>query len=59
MKLLANIFSKQVIILIDSGSSSSFFSEQLACSSPDWVSLKHLVQVRVENGQVITCYHEL
>jgi hypothetical protein len=59
VKLLASIFTKKVIMLVDSGSSSSFISDRLANSHPNLIPLPTPVQVRVANGQVISCTHEL
>lgn len=50
IKLAATMFVRSVIMLVDSGSSSSFISEQLARSSSPRVPLQHPVQVQVANG---------
>jgi hypothetical protein len=59
IKLAATMFAKSVIMLVDSGSSSSFISEQLAWSGSPRVPLQHPVQVQVANGQVIQCTHQV
>jgi hypothetical protein len=59
VKLLATIFAKKVIMLVDSGSSSSFISDRLAKAHPALITLPAPVQVRVANGQVISCTQEL
>jgi hypothetical protein len=48
-----------VVILADSGSSGNFISEQMAARMPDWTKLITPMQLRVANGQVISCTHEL
>lgn len=46
-------------MLVDSGSSSSFISDRLAKAHPALITLPAPVQVRVANGQVISCTQEL
>jgi hypothetical protein len=46
-------------MLVDSGSTNSFISEQLAKSIPGWTALKQPIQVRVANGNIIHCTHQL
>jgi hypothetical protein len=53
IKLAATLFAKKVIILVDSGSSSSFVSEQWAKLGPPLVPLCKPVHVRVANGHII------
>jgi hypothetical protein len=55
MKFSASIFSKRFIMLVDSGSSSSFISEQLVASNPLAVLLSQAMEVCVANGQTISC----
>lgn len=59
IKLMATLFSKKVIMLVDSGSSSSFISQPLAALGPSLELLPHPVQVKVANGQAIWCTHYL
>lgn len=59
MKLLASLWSKSVIMLVDSDSSSSFISELVAPFGPSPVQLSHSLQVRVANGQTIDCSQEI
>jgi hypothetical protein len=59
IKLTANLFSKSVIMLVDSSSSSSFVSQTIAAYGPEWVLLEQPLQVRVANGQLIQCTHHI
>lgn len=53
------INQRSVVLLIDSGSSCSFVSHSLASMLPDWSPLPQLVQIRVANGTILMCTHEL
>jgi hypothetical protein len=46
-------------MLLDSGSSNSFISEFVAANVSPWQSLPQPVKVRVANGEVLSCTHEL
>jgi hypothetical protein len=59
VKLMAHLFAKKIIMLVDSGSSSSFISQPLAKLGPNIIPLSHPVQVQVANGQIISCTHYL
>jgi hypothetical protein len=59
IKLAATLFAKKVIILVDSGSSSSFVSEQWAKLGPPLVPLCKPVHVRVVNGHIINCSYKI
>jgi hypothetical protein len=48
-----------VVLLIDSGSSCSFVSHNLASMLPDWSPLPKPVQIRVANDTILMCTHEL
>lgn len=50
MKFSASIFSKRIVMLVDSRSSSSFISEQLVAYNRLVVPLSQAVQVCVANG---------
>lgn len=59
IRLQGHIAAQQVYMLIDSGSTNTFISEQLAASMPGWTPLHHPIQVRVANGSLIPCNHQL
>lgn len=46
-------------MLIDSGSSHSFISEQLATQIPNWRRLPRPIHVKVADGGILTCTHEI
>lgn len=47
------------VILAYSGSSGNFISEGMALKKPNWKKLLVPIQVRVANGNWLTCTHEL
>ncbi|XP_062203827.1 uncharacterized protein LOC133906051 [Phragmites australis] len=49
----------EVIMLVDSGSSHCFISEQLASGIPGWKELETPMRVKVANGGLLLCTHEL
>jgi predicted aspartyl protease len=57
--MVGNLCGKEVIILIDSGSTHNFISESLASRWRYWNELQSSMQVRVANGQILTCSHEI
>ncbi|CAD6220663.1 unnamed protein product [Miscanthus lutarioriparius] len=59
IRLQGYIAAHKAYMLIDSGSTHSFISEQLAASIPGWTVLHHPIQVRVANGSIINCTHQL
>ena len=59
VRMMGNIGGKDVVILIDSGSSHKFVSETLASRWRNWTALESPMQVRVANGQVLNCTHEV
>ncbi|CAO2144897.1 unnamed protein product [Urochloa humidicola] len=59
VRMVGNILKQEVIMLIDSGSSHNFISETLATKLPNWVPLRKPVDVRVANGNILLCTHEL
>jgi hypothetical protein len=50
IKLLGIIFGKEMLILLDSGSSATFLSSKLAAPMPGRYELITLVKVQVANG---------
>lgn len=59
VRMVGDICGKEAIILIDSGSSHNFISEALASKWRNWSTLKNPMQVRVANGEILSCTHEL
>ena len=59
MRFLGKISDHKVIILADSGSSGNFISESVAAQLPNWQSLPMPIQVKLANGNILTCTHEL
>jgi hypothetical protein len=57
--MMGNIGGKDVVILIDSGSSHNFVSETVASRWRNWTALESPMQVRVANGQILNCTHEV
>lgn len=46
-------------MLLDSGSSHCFVSEQVAVGLPGWRALENTAKVRVANGHEIVCSHKI
>jgi hypothetical protein len=59
IRLVGTLFQQPVVLLLDSGSSSSFVSQSLAAKLPHWTPLSEPGQVRVANGNILQCTHEL
>jgi len=59
IKLSGHILKHQAVILVDSGSSHNFISEQLASLISNWSTLKKPMQVKMANGGILTCTHEV
>jgi hypothetical protein len=59
VRMIADICGKEAIILIDSGSSHNFISEYLASKWRNWAALENPMQVKVANGEILKCTHEL
>lgn len=59
VRMTGNMCGKEVIILIDSGSTHNFISEALASRWRSWTELETPMHVRVENGQILHCSHEI
>lgn len=57
--MVVDLYGQEVIILIDSSSSSNFISESLASKWRHWTPLNSVKQVRVANGDVLRCTHKL
>lgn len=59
IKLVESLLNKTVVMLVDLGNSLSFISEQLVIGNHPLIPLAQPVQVRVANGQIISCTQEL
>lgn len=59
VRMVGDIFGKEAVILIDSGSSHSFISAALVSKWKNLTALKNPMKVRVANGQVLLCTHEI
>lgn len=47
------------MVLIDSGSSRNFISERFASHFPNWQPLQQPVNVKVADGGILMCTHEV
>lgn len=59
IKLQGFIQQLKAILLVDSGSSHNFISEQLAALLPNWKPLQSPMQVKVADGGILYCTHEI
>lgn len=59
MRMLGQIQSKEILILVDSGSTASFISEKVAADLPNVKLLPISVQVKVADGSVLSCQSEI
>lgn len=59
IKLLCFIHQPKAVVLVDSGRTHNFISEQLAAHLPNWKALAQPVQVKVANGNILLCTHEI
>jgi len=59
IKLAAHFGKHSAVVLLDSGSSHNFISEQLAACLPNWQLLQKPLQVKVANDSVLICTHEV
>jgi hypothetical protein len=59
LKLNAYIGQHQYVILVDSGSSHNFISEQMAAKFQPWRPLRQGLTVKVADGAQLPCTHEL
>jgi hypothetical protein len=59
VRLRGHMQGKEVFMLVDSGSSHSFISEDMAYVIQHWQPLSQSVQVTVANGAKLPCTHEL
>lgn len=59
LKLHAYIGQHQAVILVDSGSSHNFISEQMAAKFQPWLPLRQGLSMKVADGAQLPCTHEL
>ncbi|XP_025825540.1 uncharacterized protein LOC112900963 [Panicum hallii] len=59
IRLRGFVNNLEAFILVDSGSTHCFINEQLAMSIPGWKTLITPVLVKVANGNIFTCTHEI
>lgn len=59
VRLQGFIQHQTAVILLDSGSTHTFISEQLACLFPAWRKLDKVINVKVANGGILQCTHEI
>lgn len=59
LRVEGNLYGLKPLMLFDSGSSSSFISEHMAAHISGWTPLDKPVQVRIANGAVILCTHQI
>lgn len=59
IKFRGFLVGKEVFMLLDSGSSHCFISEQTVAQIPGWKALGQSISVRVANGNQLLCTHEL
>lgn len=59
IKLECFIQQYKAIVLVDSGSSNNFISESLASLLPNWKLLPKPMKVKVADGGILLCTHEI
>jgi len=59
IRVMGNLNGQTPLILLDSGSSSTFISEQLAAKFTNWAPLANPTLVKIADGATIWCTHEL
>lgn len=59
VRFLGSLYSHRAVILVDSGSSHNFISEQMAAALPNWKALDQVMKVKVADGAILHCTHEL
>jgi len=59
MRFMGSILGHQLLILVDSGSSHSFLSSQIANQLLGVQSLSQPIKVQVANGEVLQCISHL
>lgn len=59
LKQNGKLGKQRVVLLVDSGSSTNFISEQLANSLTNWTPLVSPLKVKVADGRTLLCTHEI
>jgi len=59
LRLVGKFYATEVVMLVDSGSTHNFVSESLAGQWLNWSPLSTPLQVRIANGNIPVCTHEL
>ncbi|CAN6301690.1 unnamed protein product, partial [Urochloa humidicola] len=59
IKLQCHILQHKALVLVDSGSSHNFIGEQFATLLPNWKPLNKPIQVKVANGSILLCTHQI
>jgi hypothetical protein len=59
MWFIGHIGGMDMLVLLDSGSSTSFISHRVASHLPNWTPLPASLRVQVANGSQLSCDHEL
>lgn len=59
IKLKCHISKFPAVVLVDSGSSHNFISEQFATQLPNWKRLEMPIRVKVADGGMLLCTHEV
>jgi len=59
VRLMGYLANQNAYMLVDSGSTTSFISQQLASHISGHSALEQPVQVKVANGNTLPCTHEL
>jgi hypothetical protein len=59
MRFIGHIGGMDMLVLLDSGSSTSFIGHRVASQLPNWTPLPASLRVQVANGSQLPCDHEL
>lgn len=59
IRLRGFIQGTEAFMLVDSGSTHCFISDQSAANTPGWHALSTPIQVKVANGNLLGCSHEI
>jgi hypothetical protein len=59
IKFMCNVQQFKAVMLMDSGSSHNFISEQFATNFPNWKRLDKSIDVKVADGGLLKCTHEV
>lgn len=59
IKLFCHVYKHPAVILVYSGSGNNFISEHLASFLSNWKPLPHPVKVKIADGKILLCTHEI